>query len=70
METTAFLDPVRSPPASRDKRRIGGAANRYADQADTDFPSTDGGLRGVQPPLGRERKAAFLGDGNEIAQVP
>ena len=27
-------------------------------------------LRGVQPFLGRERQAAFLGDRNEIAKVP
>jgi signal transduction histidine kinase len=41
MDTIAFLDPVRSaPPTSWNARRIGGAANRYADQADTDFLST------------------------------
>src|SRR5260370_7592986 len=36
-----FCDPVRSAsPTSWNARRIGGAANRYADQADTDFLST------------------------------
>ncbi len=24
----------------------------------------------MQPPFGRERKAAFLGDGDEVAQMP
>jgi hypothetical protein len=29
-----------------------------------------GGLRGVQPALGRQRDAALLGDRHEVAQVP
>ena len=34
-----------------------------------DLPA-QGRLRSVQPFLGRERKAALLGDRNEIAKVP
>ena len=34
-----------------------------------DLPA-EGRLRRVQPPLGRERQASLLGDGNEIAKMP
>ena len=36
---------------------------------EVDLP-TPRGLRGMQPSLGRERKAAFLRDGDKVAQMP
>jgi two-component system, OmpR family, phosphate regulon sensor histidine kinase PhoR len=41
MEAIGFLDPVRSAPAAnRDKRRIGSAVSRGADQVDSNFSAT------------------------------
>ena len=51
------------------------AANAADHERDADFVfqvpdlPAERGLRGVQPPLGRDRQAAFLSDCDEVAKV-
>ena len=67
-------------PAARRKRPAGrrqlDASNAPNEQLCPDlgfqiaYLPAEGGLRRVQPALGRERQAALLGDRNKKAQVP